>query len=275
MQNVIKQLQEKKEPTNKRQAVVQKKEEKEKPEPKKPTTKKPAKPTTPQQTAKPTAEVQATIEKLPPAKPVKKGKKKFGKEELAGYEQIEDGGKAGMLLQNTSKKLPVQQEAVDIYGGGDYRPINAYLRNQDTDFTQLDIEIMGVSSKDKKKVKQKIDAAVKKIDSAMQDELPQDTVLTRFVGNNHPIAQALASQKDISGTVFTEQAYSSTSVRTKGAFSGDVKIQIRAPKGTKGLSFSSDLEPPFPNEYEFLLPRGSAFKIVAVKDNVVIVDLIQ
>lgn len=55
-------------------------------------------------------------------------------------------------------------------------PIENYLRNADTDFTQLDETVMGVSSKDKKKVKQKIDAAVKKIDSAMQDELQQDTV---------------------------------------------------------------------------------------------------
>ncbi len=104
------------------------------------------------------------------------------------------------------------------------------------------------------------------IDKAMKSQLKQDTILTRNVKGSHPMAIAINQSKNAVGTVYTEQNYASTSVNFDNQFgnTGDIKIRILAPKGTKGLSFSHELELDYPDELEFCLPRGCSFEVTAM-----------
>lgn len=107
---------------------------------------------------------------------------------------------------------------------------------------------------------------IKTIDKAMKSTLNQDTILTRNVKGSHPMAIAINQSKDATGTVYTEQNYSSTSVNFDNQFgsTSDIRIRILTPKGTKGLAFSHNLELDYPDELEFCLPRGCSFEVTAM-----------
>lgn len=107
---------------------------------------------------------------------------------------------------------------------------------------------------------------IKTIDRGMKSQLLQDTILTRNVSGRHPMALAIDLGKDAVGTVYTEPNYASTSMNYNNEFGGKdaVRIRILAPKGSKGMSFSHNLELSYPDELEFCLPRGCSFKVTAM-----------
>lgn len=114
------------------------------------------------------------------------------------------------------------------------------------------------------------------MDNACTDRLPRSMVLTRRVGKGHPIYDALNEGKDLVDSVYTEKNFSSTSINYSSSFGKKdyVNIRIKAPQGTRGLSFFGVKY--MGTEYEFMLPRNSTFKVAGYNRNTneVIVEII-
>lgn len=113
---------------------------------------------------------------------------------------------------------------------------------------------------------------------AMTNTIPQNCILTRWVGKGHPIVDAINQSKSVVGTVYQESGYSSTSADVDFKWmKGDIRIQIKTPKGTKGLAFGSQYDLRYDEEYEFLLPKNTAFLVNGYdeKTKTVIVEIIQ
>jgi hypothetical protein len=63
------------------------------------------------------------------------------------------------------------------------------------------------------------------------------------------------------GRVFKDNGYVSTS--TESGFGGNTKIQIKVPAGAKVLKVGDHGGVQGHGEHEFLLPRGSRFKVLS------------
>ncbi len=179
---------------------------------------------------------------------------------LDGYES-NNAGQARGELDSIAGKQRNQVKAVGFYEYQGDGVVNGYLRDGEIaeEYTRESIQ-------------EKIDL----MDSAMNDTLKANTLLVRWVGQGHPVIDALKQGKDIVGTVYNESAYSSTSMDNNYEGSKyNTKIIIKAPRGTRGLSFSSEYDLAYEDEYEFCLPRGATFKVLAVDNGVIIVDLIE
>lgn len=175
----------------------------------------------------------------------------------------------------------VGQEAVSFYQHkGDWL-VNGFLRKGELPTPDREIcEKLGltINRSSDTELTQAIKEKTKLLDSAMTSKLTNPTILTRFVGEGHPIYDAIKKGKDVMGTVYTEKAYSSTSSNYNFTWrSENLKIQINAPRGTKGLAFGSQYDLKFPEEYEFLLPRNASFKVVGFNptNDTILVDLID
>lgn len=122
-----------------------------------------------------------------------------------------------------------------------------------------------------------IKEATQAVDSSCNDTLSKSMVLTRRVGEGHPVYEALTKGKDITDTVYTESNYASTSLDYASDFGrkNHVNIRINAPKGTRGLSFYGVKY--MTTEFEFMLPRNITFKVIGYNRNLneVIVNIME
>lgn len=196
---------------------------------------------------------------------------------MNGYGRLTEAD-AVSLLNQSAHDLQSQRDAVDFYQYKGDTIVNEYLRKDTTSVARRNLELIGLPyGGDKEAITQAVQSKVDLIDSAIIDELPQDTVLTRYVGKGHPVWEAIQIKKDVLGTTFTESGYSSTSAYDNFAFGekNNIRIKIKAPKGTRGLAFSHNYSLKYADEYEFLLPRGSSFKIVATDGKTVVVELLD
>lgn len=100
------------------------------------------------------------------------------------------------------------------------------------------------------------------LDSAIEKHrLTEDTKVTRMMSGKW--AESFVNAAKVGGS-FTEKGYTSTSATTDFIMeeeTGVVRLNIRLPKGTKAAPIPSN----YPSEGEFLLPRGSRFRIKAIK----------
>lgn len=100
------------------------------------------------------------------------------------------------------------------------------------------------------------------LDSAIEKHrLTEDTKVTRMMSGKW--AESFVKAAKVGGS-FTEKGYTSTSATTDFIMeeeTGVVRLNIRLPKGTKAAPIPSN----YPSEGEFLLPRGSRFRIKAIK----------
>lgn len=104
-----------------------------------------------------------------------------------------------------------------------------------------------------------LDAAIAKT------SVPNDIMVTR--GFHHEgLLTAMKSGKDLTGDVFHDNAFVSTSVNASGGFGGGIKMRIHVPKGAKGAYMDGKMKlTKFPGETELLLGRDSNFRIVGYK----------
>lgn len=180
----------------------------------------------------------------------------LGEIDRTGYRVFEDETIPERLkaLHNlTSKKLEdklktKQIDAIDEYKDPNlqtYKEINARLRGQLTD-KDLDSESL-----------KRIDDLTNEIQDAVTSySLPEDTILHRVLGSNDKWADLEP------GDVYTEKAFSSTSLRDETPIQKPWRAEILAPEGTKGLyveTIGIKL-----NEDEFLMPYGTSFQVLAV-----------
>lgn len=152
-------------------------------------------------------------------------------------------------------------EALEQYTQFEYHDINAELRE-------------GISG----------NRYVPKLDKIMRESpgLPVDTITFRGVSNGPQgdFAKELLS-KPI-GTVFSDKGYTSTSFdrevaeRFSAGWKDSVLLEIKNPAGQKGISVEALVDnPDSTGEYEWLLPRGTKFKIVGKTDSVIQVEIVK
>jgi hypothetical protein len=107
---------------------------------------------------------------------------------------------------------------------------------------------------------------IKHLDDAIaKTSLPENVMLVR--GFNHKgFVDRMASGQDLTGAVFHDNAFVSTSINSQGGFSGSIKMRIHAPKGSKGAYMDGNMKlTKFPGEQEILLGRDSNFRIKGYK----------
>jgi hypothetical protein len=143
-------------------------------------------------------------------------------------------------------------------GGGEWRQMNDYLRNNRAGDAE-------------------IDTAIEELDEAFFTsgaELPDDLTLHRGMRGEYTTQFYEAHQAgNLVGTTIRNPGYSSTTMNqdraTDWAFSGSgnpvrekpVVLEIQAPAGTPAI-FPGDLSAHGVNETEWVLPRGSEFEVV-------------
>lgn len=197
----------------------------------------------------PAPEVVEVAKPAPPApEPVPEAiAQKPAASEVSETQEMPEDTQISLAGQQFSAMLPDQQQALTDYAAGGYREINTSIRAG------------------------KPPSSVKAIDRAFiqAPPLPEPTRLYRGIGamENAPPGvsrevppEVLAAEV---GDTFTEPAYSSTSVRTRGSFWRNAKVRmvIDAPAGTKAISVGKDLSPTRWAEREVLLARNTRFTV--------------
>jgi len=103
---------------------------------------------------------------------------------------------------------------------------------------------------------------VNQLDAALaKGTLGKNIVLYRGFSSSQ-IETALGNGTLKVGSSITDPGYMSTSIKGSGAFGGNIKYKIYAPKGTKGLYI--DKKSKYKSEYEFLLPRSTTVVVRSI-----------
>lgn len=153
--------------------------------------------------------------------------------------------------------LDSEKWAVKAYSGHEYREINSFMRGEK------------MSEAAKKRVVETAVQLDRAIDKAKFNE---NVVLFRKVStySGAPAGWVQEMRGLKVGQVFEEKGYVSTSL-LKSNWSGDIQFVIRASKGQRGLYMNAKIGGSgslsrYPSEQEVLLPRGSKFRVLSVKD---------
>jgi hypothetical protein len=156
---------------------------------------------------------------------------------------------------------PAQERALNQYSQSEYMDINFELRE-------------GIKSN---KYIKPIDEIIKKA-----PPLKQDTMTFRGVSNGPEGDYAIELMNMPVGTVFSDAGYTSTSFSTEVAnrfmagWKDAVLLEIKNPAGTKGISMEALVDnPDSTGEYEWLLPRGTKFKITGKSGNKIQVEIVN
>ena len=153
------------------------------------------------------------------------------------------------------KNLTGEQTAsIGNYTGDAYSGINGFLRGQMTEKM--------VNSWDALE-KIPIKEMIHHIDDAISEfDLKEPIRVFRTCD-----ADVLESLKLNVGGTFRDDGYGSTSVLSKKVASGNIVMQIDVPAGKGNGAWINPLSGAEDEEYEFLLPRGSEFKITGVRQS--------
>ena len=146
-----------------------------------------------------------------------------------------------------------EQASIGNYSGDGYSGINGLLRKQMTE-KMVDAwdanERLGVRD------------MVKNLDSAIgRFELKDPIRVYRTCEKD-----VLESLKTQPGAIFRDNGYVSTSALSKKVASGNVVMEIDVPPGTGHGAWINPLSGAEDEEYEFLMPRGSEFKVLGVSE---------
>lgn len=143
-------------------------------------------------------------------------------------------------------------DALTDYTGGGYEYVNSYLRGQD-------VPSYGLASA--KELQQEID---KSFNNA--PPIPKNMIVYREMSG-----EPLAGLKP--GDVFQDKGFVSTTIKSDLNFApGASKLEIRVPKGSKGIYIQSISQ--YKSEQEMLLNRGSKFKVIEENPNGLVLELI-
>ena len=161
------------------------------------------------------------------------------------------------------KKLSQEErDALLGYTKLQYVDINRYLRNKDEERLRNQKRTLNGEKVPLKDYIGYIDSAI-----AKGTPLEANTYLYRVI-SKRPEWQKV-------GVTFTDLGFVSTSVDidtpAKIYPSKKVYYRIKAPKGTKGIFASSDN----PREFEFLLPRGTKFKVTGITGESIDLDIVN
>ena len=140
------------------------------------------------------------------------------------------------------------------YTGTFYKAANSYLRKTKKS------DYIGYSPTDLKTRIKAIDTALSKFDL-------KNNIMVYRGSTNHLIggAKTVEDVKKIVGSVVRDKGFMSTSTRKSSAFSDDVHYEIKVPKG-KGRGAYVGTVSHFGHEKEFLLNRGTQFKVLGARE---------
>jgi hypothetical protein len=149
-------------------------------------------------------------------------------------------------LAYASSLSPKQKDAALYYSGNGYTVLNNSLRNGSFEAEH---------NEDIREIAGHLDAAID------NHSINKDTYVARGMSGTWT-SQFLGAVKE--GSVFEEPGYTSTSA-TEPFDSNDkdgvIKMRIRLPKGAK----AAPIPTAYSTENEYLLPRGSRFKVIGIK----------
>lgn len=150
-----------------------------------------------------------------------------------------------------------ERDAVMNYSGSDYREINKSLRNY-----QKGDELSGTVKELTKaldKARLSSDAVLHRGCSAAELQSYLDMPLFSVSDMDNTALQSCVNR------TFSVKQFLSTSALSHGAFEGDVRLTINAPKGSKALwmgpTKNGDPLSCYSSEYEVLFQRGTSFSI--------------
>ena len=171
------------------------------------------------------------------------------------------GNKILKLIQEQSKQLKgklssVEEKAMLFFQGSSYMDFNRYLRGE-----------YSPSPAHKKK----FDKVKKDLKSALYKFKTQNSmVLSRKIGSADKFFAVAMKQTDATsidgliGKTITDKGFASTSLDFN-AWSGDVHMELHAPKGTPGLFMAAKKTDKHSHESEFLLPADLNYRIQEVE----------
>lgn len=158
-----------------------------------------------------------------------------------------------------------QERAINNYSGDDYSGINGYLRHE---MTKKQVESWDALSN------MPLSEMIRNIDDAL-DEFELDAPIKVFRTCENDVLRNL--NLDV-GAKFRDDGFVSTSVLNKKVASGNIVMEINIPKGKGHGAWINPLSGAEDEEWEYLLPRGSEFKVKSTtkrgEDTVVEMDWI-
>jgi hypothetical protein len=162
------------------------------------------------------------------------------------------GSSASSNLNKTARELPQKyQQSVRDYQDGKYHTLNSALRGKKMDWSRSGSTLV--------KTAEDIDAAMR------TTNISKDMIVLRGAGSK---TGKQWYEKGV-GTVIQDLGYCSTTTKTNIASSfggGGYSFEIFVPRGSKGIWMNRALKRSlYSNEAEFLLPRGTKFRVVGKK----------
>lgn len=165
--------------------------------------------------------------------------------QFQGYEETSQADEWGKKhYKSWSDSLTVEErQVVQKYTGSWADSINGKLRgNSSLGYDEHSVEVM--------------DRALAK------GSVPEDFLVHRGFDYSK-MEQAMEKGTLTPGSVFHDKGFVSTSVNSQSAFRGNIRIRARVPQGSQG-AYVNHISG-HPNELEFILPRGSSFRINGYK----------
>lgn len=143
-------------------------------------------------------------------------------------------------------------ESLTAYTSSDYMIINQSLRGQGNFVSEE---------------QRYIDSKVSGLDKSFKNAptVPENLVVYREMGSG--IIDDLKP-----GDMFQDKGFVSTTIKSTLNWGGGTKLEVRVPKGTKGIYVAPISE--FKSEKELLLNRGTKFRIVEKTPDVTIVEVV-
>ena len=142
-----------------------------------------------------------------------------------------------------------EKRAVQKYTSNYYTEMNGYLRGfiSKSSFSYIEFE--------------RLEKAIKNCETALEKSvLPEDILVHRQAGRG-----MLDIYKNAPNGIFLDEGFTSTSP-VKGSFTGSIDIEINIPAG-KGAGMWVDPISEFKGENEFLLNRGTKFKVLEIDES--------
>lgn len=158
----------------------------------------------------------------------------------AGF-QVYDVAQARQLQREMTASEPwtaAQRSGLTTYTGGSYRPMNSALRQGRTPVSPT-----------------------REAQAGMRPTTAQ-LLVHRGTGFSNFGVNSFEEVLQLVGKTVQEKGFTSTSVGGRGAFSGEVNMEIEVPKGTHG-AFVKDISN-FSNENEFILAAGTQYEVLTV-----------
>lgn len=156
---------------------------------------------------------------------------------------------------------PSQKKSLEFYRGTGYNDMNTVLRQHGGDVGDWKLNVP-------EHYKKEVQSAIKGIDeflaSTSEQVLGQDVVVWRG---------GVAVEGLVEGMVYQDLGYVSTAIdrsiaetfQVRGKDNISTLYRIRVPKGSRGIDIDKALGKEIRGEQEFILPRGSKFKVRSIE----------